>query len=271
LLLHIRQRAPMAPTMATKLEQPWWLIPRKQHHACAGRTSWCSTSFLLLMACFAIIFPDTSFVLGHITGASPASQGVVAKIRQKGPHSTWSSPAVNHLVSNPQRQVVSMPWCQLGCCVVVLLGARCTTKRGCSMQRAASCKLVVTGSSQKEAQRHLGGGELLSPTCTCNVVLPAADASRFVAVSSSSQPQVMQSSASSQQPVAVPSMLTGCPRTRGLRESSSRKAGARAGHTSARAERQRVEQLESDCCVTRSNLLQFSFPMMPAVCEQSCS
>ena len=31
------------------------------------------------------------------------------------------------------------------------------------------------------------------------------------------------------------------------------------------------QQLESDCCVTRSNLLQFSFPMMPAVCEQSCS
>jgi len=222
--------------MVTRLEPPGWLMPWQQDRLCAGHT-WRSTSFLLLLACNAVIFPGTAFVVSQIAGASPASQGVVATIRQEGPHSTQLLPATSHLVSSSQCQAVSMPWCQLGCCVALLLGARCTTKRGCRTQRAASCKLVVTGPSQKDTQRHSGSGELLSSTVTCNVVWPATDGPQFVSVASSSQPQVMQSSMSSHQRVAVPSLLTQSVRARGGRESSSRKAGARAGRTSAGAER----------------------------------
>jgi len=209
--------------------------PREKEHRCAG-CAWRSTSFLIPVACSTIIFSGTSFVLSQITGASPASRAVVATIRQKGSQSAHLLPAVNHLVSNSQRQVVSMPWCQLGCCVVLLLAAR-TTKRGYRTQRAASCKLVVAGSPQKEAQQYLGSGKFPSSTFTCNVVVPAADALRFASVASSTQPQVMQSSMSSQQYVAGPSMLTRCWLTCRGQESSSRKAGGRARRTSTRAER----------------------------------
>lgn len=119
----------------------------------------------------------------------------------------------------------------------MLLSARCTTKRGCRTQRTASCRLVVTGSSQKGTQQHSGHGEFLSSTFKCNVILPAADAPQFVSVASSTQPQEMQSSMSSQQRVAVPSMLTRCLETRRGRQSSSTDTGGRAGHRRARTER----------------------------------
>jgi len=236
LIVCIQQLAPMVAKTSTRLLPPGWPIQREEH-ACAART-WHFSSFLLLVAFNAIIFPGASFVLSQKTGTSPAPRGAVATIRHKGSQSTQLLPAANHIVSNSQRQFASMPWCQLGCCAALLLVARCTTKRGCKTQHAASCKLLVTGSLQKETQQDSAGGQFVSPpTFTRNVILPAVAPPRFTSVASSTHAQVMWSSTSSQQHVAVPSMLTQCLRTRRGRENSSRKAGARGGHARTRAER----------------------------------
>jgi len=115
----------------------------------------------------------------------------------------------------------------------LLLGARCTKKRGCKTRCAASGKVVVkmavTGSSQREAQQHTGH--------TSGANLHAANAPRLMSVACPTQPQAMQSLLSSQPCVAVSSMLTHRLQTRKVQKSSSRKTGARARHTSARAER----------------------------------
>jgi len=219
----------MVSKMGAKLEPPIWPIPRKVEHACAAGSTWRSTSFLLLMAFNAIMFPGASFVLSQLTGTSLALQGTVATIRHGRSHSTRALPTANQFVSNSQRQVASMPWCQLGCWAALLWAARCTTKRGWKTQRAASCKLVLTGSLHTEAQQDSEGGQFPAPTFTRNV-LPATAAARVASLASSTHPQVMRSSESSQQHVAVPSMLTLCLR-------SSRRAGARAGRARTRAER----------------------------------